>query len=132
MIKTLIGYDLEPGVDVEEYDRWLREVHIPDILANPHVERLVFNTVIRPVTRTSGGAAAIEGGLTFYRVAEMHFRDLAAYEAYLAWFREHPLPVERGPAGRTAFRFYLLADSFEARRRADGSIEVTEALVKPR
>ena len=124
-IKTLIGYDLEPGMTVEEYERWLREVHIPDILANPHVERLVFNTVIRPITRSSGGAASIEGGLTFYRVAEMHFRDMAAYEAYVAWFDEHPLAPERGPAGRTAFRFYLLADSFEARRGSDEGIEAS-------
>lgn len=116
MIKTLIGYDIEPGVSVEEYERWLRDVHIPDILANPHVARLVFNTVIRPVTRTSGGAAAVQEGLTFYRVAEMHFDDLAAYEGYLEWFGKHPLPEERGPKGRTAFRFYLLADSFEASR----------------
>ena len=116
MIKTLIGYDIEPGVSVEEYDRWLREVHIPDLLANPHLTRLVFNTVIRPVTRTSGGAASIGDSLTFYRVAEMHFDDLAAYERYLAWFEEHPIPPERGPSGRTAFRFYLLADSFEASR----------------
>ena len=116
MIKTLIGYDVEPGVEVEEYERWLREVHIPDILANPHVSRLVFNTVIRPVTRTSGGADSVEGGLSFYRIAEMHFEDTAAYERYLHWFDEHPIPADRGPKGRTAFRFYLLADSFEVGR----------------
>ena len=116
MIKTLIGYDIEPGVSVEEYDRWLHDVHIPDLLANPHLRRLVFNTVIRPVLRTSGGAASVGESLTFYRVAEMHFDDLAAYERYLAWFEEHPIPPERGPGGRTAFRFYLLADSFEASR----------------
>lgn len=114
MIKTLIGYDVEPGVSVEEYERWLREVHIPDLLANPHLTRLVFNTVLRPVTQTSGGAAPVEDGLTFYRIVEMHFEDLAAYERYLEWFREHPIPAQRGPRGRTAFRFYLLADSFEA------------------
>lgn len=111
MIKALIGYDIEPGVSVEEYERWLHEVHIPDLLANPHLERLVLNTVLGPVTQTSGGAATVEGGLTFYRIAELHFADLAAYEAYQAWFREHPLPVGRGPRGRTAFRFYLLAES---------------------
>lgn len=116
MIKTLIGYDIEPSVTVEEYDRWLREVHIPDILANPHVSRLVFNTTIRPVVRTSGGAASVDEGLSFYRIAEMHFEDLAAYERYLAWFEAHPIPPHRGPSGRTAFRFYLLADSFEANR----------------
>jgi hypothetical protein len=116
MIKTLIGYDIEPGVSLEEYERWLREVHIPDLLANPHLTRLVFNTVIRPVTQTSGGAAPVEGDLTFYRIAEMHFDDMAAYERYLEWFWGHPIPADRGPAGRTAFRFYLLAESFEASR----------------
>ena len=116
MIKTLIGYDIEPGVSVEEYERWLQEVHIPDLLANPHLTRLVFNTVLRPVTQASGGTAPVEDGLTFYRIAEMHFEDLAAYERYLEWFREHPIPAERGPRGRTAFRFYLLADSFEVTR----------------
>jgi hypothetical protein len=118
VIKTLIGYDIEPGVTVEEYDHWLREVHIPDILANPHVSRLVFNTTIRPVVRTSGGAASVDAGLSFYRIAEMHFEDLAAYERYLAWFEAHPIPPDRWPRGRTAFRFYLLTDSFEADRGA--------------
>jgi hypothetical protein len=116
VIKTLIGYDIVPGMSPEDYDRWLHEVHIPDILANPHVTRLVFNTVVRPVTRTSGGAASVDDSLSFYRIAEMHFDDMAAYERYLAWFDEHPIPPERGPSGRTAFRFYLLADSFEASR----------------
>ncbi len=125
MLKALIGYDIEPGVTVEEYERWLREVHIPDLLANPHLSRLVFNTVLRPVTQSSGGAASIEGGLSFYRIAEMHFEDLAAYERYQAWFREHPIPAERGPAGRTAFRFYLLANSVEVTREDPWSRELS-------
>lgn len=116
MIKTLIGYDIQPGISVEEYERWLREVHIPDLLANPHLTRLVFNTVIRPVTRTSSGAAPVEDGLTFYRLAEMHFADRTAYDRYREWFEEHPIPEHRGPQGRTAFRFYLLAESFEVSR----------------
>lgn len=115
MIKTLIGYDLEPGLTAEEYDRWLFDIHTPDILANPYVEKIVYNTVIRPVTRTSGGAAEVQG-ITMYRVAEMHFPDMAAYEKYLEWFEANPIPPERGPKGRTAFRFYLLADSVEATR----------------
>jgi hypothetical protein len=51
-----------------------------------------------------------------YRIAELHVRDMAAYEAYRAWFKDHPLPAERGPAGRTDFRFYVLADVVEATR----------------
>ncbi len=116
MLKALIGYDVEPGITVEQYDQWLRDVHIPDLLANPHLSRLVFNTVIRPVTVTSGGAAPVAHGQSFYRIAELHFEDVAAYERYLGWFREHPIPPERGPAGRSAFRFYVIADSVEVTR----------------
>ena len=46
----------------------------------------------------------------------MHFRDMAAYEDYRAWFADHPIPIERGPAGRTHFTFYLLAEVAEATR----------------
>ncbi|MGH3275564.1 MAG: hypothetical protein ACRDNZ_14730, partial [Streptosporangiaceae bacterium] len=92
MIKTILGYDIEPGVSVEEYERWLFEVHVPDILANPHVDRLLFNKVLRPVASSSDGSVAISG-LSFYRVAEMHFRDEEAYDAYRAWWADHPIPA---------------------------------------
>lgn len=119
MIKTVLGYDIEAGVTEEEYERWLFEVHVPDILANPYVDRLVFNKVLRPVPSTSDGSVATTGGLSFYRVAEMHFRDEEAYAAYRAWFDEHPIPAERSPKGRTAFRFYLLTDVVEADRSGE-------------
>lgn len=115
MIKTVLGYDIEPGVTAEEYEQWLFEVHVPDILANPHIERVVFNLVLRDVTRSSDGSTPIEGQ-TFYRVAEMHFADEAAYERYLAWFEDHPIPIERSPKGRTAFRFYVLTSVTEVDR----------------
>lgn len=120
MIKTILGYDIEAGVSEEDYERWLFEVHVPDILANPYVERLVFNKVLRPVPTTSDGSVAITSGPSFYRVAEMHFRDEEAYAAYRAWFDEHPIPAERSPKGRTAFRFYLVTDVVEADR--DGEL----------
>lgn len=116
MVKTLVGYDIEPGVTPEEYDRWLFDVHVPDLLANPYLDRIVFNTTIRPVLRASGGSTAIGNSLSFYRIAEMHFADDTAYNAYLTWFDEHPIPPARGPAGRTAFRFYLYASVKEVDR----------------
>jgi hypothetical protein len=125
MLKTLLGYDIEPGLTVEEYERWLWQVHVPDLLANPHLGRLVFNRVIRPVTQTSAGTPTGERAESFYRIAEMHFEDMGAYERYLAWFREHPIPPQRGPAGRTAFRFYVLAESVEATRDAPPSTRQT-------
>jgi len=116
MIKALLGYDIVEGVSEEEYERWLFEVHAPDLLANPHLDRLVFNRILRPVTSASGGTAAIPPSQLFYRIAEMHFADEDAYAAYRAWFAEHPLAAERGPGGRTDFRFYLIADSVTVER----------------
>ncbi|MEE8489429.1 MAG: hypothetical protein V3S43_03780 [Acidimicrobiia bacterium] len=51
-----------------------------------------------------------------YRIAELQFADHSAYESYLGWFRDNPIPPERGPAGRTQFGFYVLTDSVEAIR----------------
>ena len=45
MFKTILGYDIEDGVTEEEYERWLFEVHAPDLLANPHLDRIIFNKV---------------------------------------------------------------------------------------
>lgn len=110
MIKTILGYDIVEGVSAEEYERWLFDVHAPDLLANPYIDRIVFNKVLRPVTTTSGGAAKVGTEQAFYRIAEMHFADEEAYAAYLKWWDDHPIPPERGPAGRTAFRFYVVAE----------------------
>lgn len=110
-VKALLGYEIVDGVSVHEYETWLAEVHFPDLLANPHLDRLVTNTVLRPITTTSAGTAAMDEPTTFYRIVELHFADHAAYDAYLAWFEANPIPEERSPTGRTAFRFYVLADS---------------------
>ncbi len=57
-VKTILGYEIAEGVSPEEYERWLFEVHAPDLLANPHLDRIVFNKVLRPVRQASGGTAA--------------------------------------------------------------------------
>ena len=110
-VRTILGYDIVDGVSEEDYEHWLFDIHVPDILANPHVDRLSFNKVLGPVGRASDGSATSDGQLTFYRIAEMEFADMEAYQAYLKWFEAHPVPPSRGPAGRTAFRFYLITDS---------------------
>jgi hypothetical protein len=117
-VKAILGYDIVEGVAVDEYEQWLWEVHVPDLLANPFVDSLVFNKVIRPITATSSGSATAENPQTFYRIAELQFADHDAYQAYLQWFRDNPIPPERGPAGRTNFRFYVLTDSVEAKRKS--------------
>lgn len=119
MIKTILGYDIEPGVSAEEYENWLFNVHVPDIMANPYVQRLSFNKVLRPVSSTSDGSPIVSEGMTFYRVAEMEFADETAYRKYLDWFLDHQIPKERGPNGRTAFRFYLVTESTVVERGQD-------------
>lgn len=115
-VKILVGYDIVPGVSEEEYEDWLFNVHAPDLLANPYLDRIVFNRILRSVQQTSGSTAQIPAGYTFYRIAEMHYADEAAYQRYLDWFTDHPLPTERGPVDRTDFKFYLVSESIEVTR----------------
>ncbi len=115
-IKTILGYEIADGVSQEEYEDWLFNVHAPDLLANPHLDRIVFNKVLRPVRQASGGSASIPDGYSFYRIAELHYANEEAYARYLTWFEENPIPAERGPAGRTEFKFYLVTDSTEVTR----------------
>jgi hypothetical protein len=116
MIKTILGYRIVDGMSEQDYESWLFDVHVPDILANPYVDALVFNKVLRPVPNTSDGSVPIDSDETFYRIAEMHFADESAYANYLAWFRTHPIAPERSPAGRTDFRFYVVTEVTEVRR----------------
>lgn len=111
MHKALIGYTIEEGISEVEYERWLFDIHAPDLLANPHLDRIVFNKVHGVVDSASGSDMVIPDGVSLYRVAELHFADRAAYAAYREWFDAHPIPAERSPAGRTHFRFYVHASS---------------------
>lgn len=123
MIKTILGYDVEDGVSREDYEKWLFEVHAPDLLANPHLDRIVFNKVEGPVRKASGGTADIPDGYSFYRIAEMYFADQAAYAAYHEWFSENPIPAGRGPAGRTRFKFYVITTPQEVTRESLAAAE---------
>lgn len=115
-IKALVGYDVEAGLTRAEYDRWLWEVHVPDLLANPHLDRIVFNTVVEEAETTSDGTTPAGQAFSLYRVAELHFADRAALARYRRWFEDNPIPPERGPAGRSAFRFYVVCSVEEVGR----------------
>jgi len=115
-VKAILGYDIIAGIKVEDYESWLWDIHYPDLLANPYLDRVVLNTVVRPVTATSAGTPVAGDTTTFERIAELHFADHAAYENYLRWFEENPIPVERSPQGRSNFHFYVLCDAREATR----------------
>ena len=73
------------------------------------------DSVVCPPVRLSSGAE-VPQKCTFYRCAELHFEDYAAWDAYCAWFKANPIPQERTPAGKSAFKFYILADTQEVTR----------------
>ena len=60
--------------------------------------------------RLSSGAA-VTNTVQFYRLAELHFASHAAYDSYIAWFQENVIPPPRTPAGKSAFKFYLISES---------------------
>jgi len=103
MVKAILGYDIEPGITVADYERWLREVHLPDLGKIPGLRRVVFNTV----------RGVVRGETTFYRIAELHYDDMASFRRAVEWREAHPVAPERGPAGKTAFRFYVVCESEE-------------------
>ncbi|MEE9177353.1 MAG: hypothetical protein V3U46_02880 [Acidimicrobiia bacterium] len=116
-IKAILGYNITEGVSVEEYDSWLWDIHYPDLLANPFIDHIELDTVVRPIATTSAGTATAETPLVFDRIAELHFIDHTAYARYLDWFKDNPIPRERSPEGRSEFVFYVLTEVKKAERQ---------------
>ncbi len=103
MVKVILGYRICPGLTEDEYDHWLYDIHVPDLLQNPYLRRIVFNTVAR----------TLRGDRRYYRISELHYDDMASYEKARAWSEANPIPTERGPAGRTDFDFTVVCEVVE-------------------
>lgn len=103
MVKAILGYDIVEGVSEAEYDRWLREIHLPDLAKIPGLKKVVFNTV----------AGIVLGETTFYRISELHYENMAAFEKAKKWREANPIPVERSWVGRTDFKFYVVCETEE-------------------
>lgn len=105
MVKVILGYDIMPGMSVEAYEKWLRDIHVPDLAKIPGLRKIVFNTVkdrVRPDTPAK-----------FFRIAELHYDDMAAWEKARDWRVANPVSKERSAEGKTDFKFYLVCDSEE-------------------
>ena len=103
MVKAILGYDIEPGVSEEQYDRWLREVHLPDLSRIPGLRKVVLNTV----------RGVVRGKTAFYRNAELHYDSMEAFEEARKWREENPVSRERSPEGKTDFKFYVVCETEE-------------------
>jgi len=103
MVKAILGYDIMPGMTVEHYEKWLREIHLPDLRKIPGLKRVVFNTV----------KGTVRGEKTFYRIAELHYCDMESFNRAKKWREENPVSKERGPEGKTDFKFYVVCETEE-------------------
>lgn len=100
MVKVVLGYRVMQGLTDEEYDRWLYDIHVPDLLLNPYLKKIIFNTVQETTM----------GDLGLYRVSELHYEDMDGYRASVAWREANPVAEERTPAGRSDFVFSVVTE----------------------
>jgi len=116
-VRGLLAYNLESGVTIPEYDKWLFEQHYPDLFENPALKGITLHTVLpdKP-TLSSGKKVDVDPATEFWRLAELHFDSLDDYRSYVSWFQQHSIPSQRSPTGRSAFRFYVLAGTQEIQR----------------
>jgi uncharacterized protein (TIGR02118 family) len=105
MVKAILGYDIMPGMSVTEYDKWLREIHIPDLSRIPGLRKIVFNTV----------KGIVLGETTFYRIAELHYDSMEAFESAKKWREQNPVSEKRSPKGKTDFKFYVVCETEEVK-----------------
>ncbi|MBW2030241.1 MAG: EthD family reductase [Deltaproteobacteria bacterium] len=103
MVKAILGYDIVQGMSVEDYERWLKEIHLPDLSKVPGLNKVVLNTV----------KGTVRGDKTFYRIAELHYDSMEAFEKAMEWRKKNPVSEERGPEGKTDFKFYVVCESEE-------------------
>lgn len=103
MVKAILGYDIVPGMTAAEYERWLREIHIPDLSKVPGLKKIVLNTV----------KDIVRGDTTFYRIAELHYDSMETFERAMLWREKNPVSEERSPKGKTDFKFYVVCETEE-------------------
>ena len=103
MVKAILGYDIMPGMSVEEYERWLSEIHIPDLSKVPGSKKVVFTTV----------KGIVRGDTEFYRISELHYDNIESFEKAMKWREENPVSEERSPHGKTDFKFYVVCETEE-------------------
>ncbi len=101
LVKAILGYDIMPGISVQNYEKWLKEVHLPDLAKIPGLKRVVLNTV----------RGLVRGETTFYRIAELHYESMEAFAKARAWREKNPVPKDRSPEGKTDFKFYVVCES---------------------
>jgi hypothetical protein len=103
MVKAILGYNIMPGMSIAEYEKWLREIHVPDLSKIPGLKKIVFNTV----------KGMVLGDKTFFRIAELHYDNMESFAKAKKWRLENPISRERSYEGKTDFEFYVICETEE-------------------
>jgi hypothetical protein len=103
VVKAILGYDIMPGMSIADYEKWLKEIHIPDLFKVPGLRKFVLNTV----------KGTVRGNTTFHRIAELHYDDMGSFERATKWREDNPVSDERSPRGKTDFKFYVVRETEE-------------------
>ncbi len=101
MVKVLMGYDLAPGCSEARHDRWLREIHLPDMLRVPGLQGIFLNTTRQVVFGDNPPGY----------IAEMHYPDMDTYLTARNWIRKNPFPLASLPKGKIEIKFMLVCES---------------------
>jgi hypothetical protein len=122
MVKVIVGYNVMPGISGEEYERWLRDVHIPDLSKVPGLRKVVLNTV-KGTTSIPGlrkyAPNNIKGAVAefedLYRIVELHYDSIEECEKALKWREreENLVSKERTAVGKTDVKFYFVCETEE-------------------
>jgi len=110
-VVALLAYDICEPLNQEEYDKWLFDLHYHDLMSNPYLEKIILHTVNKDKKAKLSSGAEVQNHVTFFRLAELHFQSHEAYEKYTEYFRANAIPPPRSPVGRSAFKFYLIAET---------------------
>lgn len=93
--------ELLPGVEFADYEKWLKESHMTELLAIPGLRKLVFNDV----------KGVVAGNVRPFRIVEQHFDDMEAYKKSREWLEKNPISQSRGRF--TNFVFFVVCETEE-------------------
>lgn len=96
MVKLVFGFNLLPGKDPNEFERWFKEIHLPDLKKIPGVRKIVVNKAVEaPLSEPLFGVT--QTGLRYYRLGELHFDGFNSLRIAELWWEANLLPPDRGP-----------------------------------
>ena len=110
--RGLVAYDIHQNKTQAEFEDWLWNQHFPDLLENPHLNKISQVAVVDKQAQLSNGQV-FNASKPFSHMTMLHFTDAAAYDNYIQFFIAYPIPASRSSALYCATKFYVLGQTQE-------------------